>query len=211
MSQPDRPDPSQLRVSDADRHSVAEILRTAAGEGRLDLDELDQRLEAAYTAKTYADLVPITADLPAVTGSASLAVPSPGTPAVPASSHQTSVAIMSGTSRRGIWQVPPRHTAFALMGGVDIDLREAQFTAAETVVVANAIWGGIDIVVNADTQVVVDGVGVMGTFEQARDKVPAETTAASPVVRVTGFALMGAVTVVRKPMPGTPKKYFGRY
>lgn len=211
MSLPDRPDPSLLRVSDADRHSVAEILRTAAGEGRLDLDELDQRLEAAYTAKTYADLVPITADLPAVPGTASPALPRPTAPAVPATSHDASVAIMSGVSRRGLWQVPPRHTAFALMGGVDIDLREAQFTAAETIVVANAIWGGIDIVVNSDTQVVMDGVGVMGTFEQARDKVPAETTATSPVLRVKGFALMGAVTVTRKPMPGTPKKYFGRY
>jgi len=57
-------DPALLRVSDADRHKVAEILRQAAGEGRLDLDELDERLESAYAAKTYADLVPITADLP---------------------------------------------------------------------------------------------------------------------------------------------------
>ena len=60
----DRPDPSQLRISDADRNRVAELLRDAAGEGRLDLDELDERLEATYAAKTYADLVPITVDLP---------------------------------------------------------------------------------------------------------------------------------------------------
>ena len=58
-------DPTQLRISDADRHQVAEILREAAGEGRLDIDELDQRLEATYAARTYADLVPITLDLPA--------------------------------------------------------------------------------------------------------------------------------------------------
>ena len=57
----DAPDPAQLRISDADRHQVAEILREAAGEGRIDLDELDERLEATYAAKTYADLVPITA------------------------------------------------------------------------------------------------------------------------------------------------------
>src|SRR6188472_3159080 len=53
-------DPSRLRVSDEDRHKVAEMLRQAAGEGRIDLDELDQRLEAAYAAKTYGELVPIT-------------------------------------------------------------------------------------------------------------------------------------------------------
>ena len=63
-------DPRDLRISDADRHRVAEVLREAAGEGRLDLDELDERLEATYAAKTYGDLVPITVDLP-------------GTPAAP--------------------------------------------------------------------------------------------------------------------------------
>src|SRR5438874_9358737 len=54
----------QLRASNADRERVAEILRTAATEGRLDLDELDERLAAVYRAKTYADLVPLTRDLP---------------------------------------------------------------------------------------------------------------------------------------------------
>lgn len=57
-------DRSRLRISDADRHKVAELLREAAGEGRIDMDELDERLEAAYVAKTYGDLVPLTADLP---------------------------------------------------------------------------------------------------------------------------------------------------
>jgi hypothetical protein len=60
-------DPSQLRISDSDRHKVAEVLREAAGEGRIDMDELDERLEATYAARTYADLVPITVDLPVQT------------------------------------------------------------------------------------------------------------------------------------------------
>src|SRR3954471_23484677 len=57
-------DPRQLRISDSERHQVAEILREAAGEGRLDMDELDERLEGNYAARTSADLVPITLDLP---------------------------------------------------------------------------------------------------------------------------------------------------
>src|SRR5688572_32079706 len=57
-------DPARMRISDTERHQVAEILRQAAGEGRIDLTELDERLEATYAAKTYADLVPLTADLP---------------------------------------------------------------------------------------------------------------------------------------------------
>ena len=68
-------DPSLLRISDADRHQVAELLRDAAGEGRLDLEELDERLEATYAARTYADLVPITIDLPSGVEPAATPVP----------------------------------------------------------------------------------------------------------------------------------------
>jgi Domain of unknown function (DUF1707) len=53
-----------LRVADADRERVAERLRRAAGEGRLAPEELEERLEAAFAARTQADLAPLVADLP---------------------------------------------------------------------------------------------------------------------------------------------------
>jgi hypothetical protein len=56
---------SSLRASDADRDAVAERLRQAAVEGRLDPDELEQRLHAALRAKTYGDLDGLLGDLPA--------------------------------------------------------------------------------------------------------------------------------------------------
>jgi uncharacterized protein DUF1707 len=52
------------RVSDAEREAVAERLRHAAAEGRLDTDELSDRVERAYRAQTAGDLEPLTADLP---------------------------------------------------------------------------------------------------------------------------------------------------
>lgn len=196
-----------MRISDADRHKVAEVLREAAGEGRLDLEELDERLEAAYAAKVYGDLVPLLVDIPA----AGEELPAMTTPAlrpaaqpVPADlpTHGSSLAIMSGQDRKGAWGVAPTHTAVAIMGGVTLDLREAVFTARETVITATAVMGGVDITVNARTKVVVEGMGIMGGFDQSRDKVEPEYDADSPVVRVRGLALMGGVTVVRKPMPG---------
>jgi hypothetical protein len=54
-----------LRASDADRDAVAERLRQAAVEGRLDPDELEQRLHSALRAKTYGDLDRLLRDLPA--------------------------------------------------------------------------------------------------------------------------------------------------
>jgi hypothetical protein len=60
-----------LRASDTDRELVAEVLRHAASEGRLGMDELDERVSAAYRAKTRADLDQVSAshrERPLVTG-----------------------------------------------------------------------------------------------------------------------------------------------
>jgi hypothetical protein len=53
-----------LRASDADREGAADRLRTAAAEGRLSDEELEDRLRAAYSARTYGELDPLLADLP---------------------------------------------------------------------------------------------------------------------------------------------------
>jgi hypothetical protein len=53
-----------MRASDADRERVGETLRDAAAEGRLEPDELEERLEAVYAARTLGDLDALTADLP---------------------------------------------------------------------------------------------------------------------------------------------------
>ena len=57
--------PHDLLASDAERERVADALRTHAATGRLDPEELEQRLETAFAARTRADLLPLVADLPA--------------------------------------------------------------------------------------------------------------------------------------------------
>jgi hypothetical protein len=191
-------DPSGLRISDSDRHKVAEVLREAAGDGRIDLAELDERLEAAYSAKTYGELVPITADLPAHAGSH----PAPALTGGPVGrSHPSSVAVMSETKRQGSWLVGDTHSAFALMGSVTLDLREAQFAGHEVVITASAIMAEVKVVVNAETAVIVDGVAIMGEFKEQRPKTDPRLTPQSPVVRVKGLALMGTVNVQRRARP----------
>ena len=59
-----------LRASHVDRDRVVELLRVAAGDGRLTAEELDERLEAALTARTCGELAALTTDLPAVPDSA---------------------------------------------------------------------------------------------------------------------------------------------
>ena len=200
-----------MRISDNDRQKVADVLREAAGEGRIDLEELDERLGLTFAAKTYADLVPITADLhvPAHPQPARAPVPRQG--AVPAIGHASSMAIMAECKRQGVWMVPEHHSAFALMGSVVLDLRQAQLSAHETHINASSIMGEVKIIVPAHYDVVIGGMPIMGEFGHGKDKTPAEIGPDSPVVRVRGMALMGSVTVQRQPAPGTPKKFLGTY
>jgi hypothetical protein len=196
--EPTPPDPerdlTRLRVSDADRHQVAEVLREAAGDGRIDLAELDERLEATFAAKTYADLVPITLDLP-THASQSPAVPTSSASAVPAERH---AAIMGGFERKGVWVVPPELHVLAVMGGADIDLRSATFSAAEVVIIVNVVMGGAQITVNPQTNVIMEGTGIMGGYSGPSGSQPARLTPGSPTVRVRGVAIMGGVSVERR-------------
>jgi hypothetical protein len=195
-TQPD--DPGRWRVSDQERHEVAEVLRLAAGEGRIDLEELDQRLEAAYAARTYAELVPLTADLPAVRRPGVVSPFRAAGTSVHLPAYPTSVAVMAETRRGGLWQVGQHLSAFALMGSVVLDLRQAQFTSRDMTITANALMGGVEIVVDPAVVVVVDGVGIMGEFAERRTrKVRPQVVAGAPVVRVKGVAVMGSVTVRR--------------
>jgi uncharacterized protein DUF1707 len=57
-----------LRASHEDRDQIGEQLRVAGGDGRLDGEELEQRVEAALTARTYGELAALVADLPAGSG-----------------------------------------------------------------------------------------------------------------------------------------------
>ena len=200
-SSPAVPDPQHLRASDADRERVAETLREAAGDGRLTMDELDERLDAVYAAKTYAELVPITQDLPDHGGAAF--VPAPSRPAAgdvrqyggEPTSH-TAAAILGGFSRKGEWVVPKHFTAFLFMGGGEIDLRDARFEDREVNINIVAIMGGCEITVPEDANVRVTGVGIMGAFEHSE---PGGGSPDGPVITISGVAFMGGVDVKRKP------------
>jgi hypothetical protein len=200
-SSPAVPDKGNLRASDADRERIADVLRQAAGDGRLTMEELDERLDAVYTAKTYAELEPITKDLPA---SGHVPAPSParagdfarvgGEP-----STHGAFAILGGFSRKGDWVVPAQFNAVAILGGGEIDMRDARFAEPEVTIHVVAILGGIEITVPEDVSVHVTGVGIMGAFEHSS---VGEGPPGAPRVIINGVAIMGGVEVKRKP----PKK-----
>lgn len=189
----------ELRASDTDRERVAEVLRNAAGHGRISMDELDERLDAVYAARTYGELLPITRDLPvedAAPAPLPARVASPGGlvagPDEPVG-RGTAIAIMSGANRGGGWIVPRKVTVFAFWGGSVIDLREARFESRVTKIRASAIMGGVQVLVPEGVRVEVTGLGIMGGYNESGGKAP--TGADAPVVRVTGLAFWGGVLV----------------
>jgi Domain of unknown function (DUF1707) len=200
------PGNGNLRASDADRERVAEVLRQAAGDGRLTMEELDERLDSVYAAKTYAELEPITRDLPQTAGG-KVPAPAPAAAGDPqrfggeATSHGA-FAIMGGFSRKGDWVVPEEFTAFALMGGGELDLREARYAAPTVSIHVFAIMGGIEITVPEDANVRVTGVGIMGAFDHQSS---GTGTPGGPTIVVNGVAFMSGVEVKRRP-PKKPKR-----
>lgn len=200
MSDPPPVPARELRASDADRERVAAVLRRAASEGRIELDELDERLAVVYAARTYADLEPITRDLPADGETPALPVPAGRTDAperfggVPTSSG--AFALMSGFERKGRWVVPRVFRSFALMGGGAIDLRQARFASNPVTIHAWALMGGIEILVPEDAEVHITGLGVMGGFDH---RAAGEGAEGAPTIIVKGLAIMGGVAVERRP------------
>ncbi|WP_124271880.1 DUF1707 domain-containing protein [Streptomyces sp. ADI96-02] len=197
-----------MRASDAERERIAEVLRDAVAEGRLEMDEFEQRLDAAYRARTHGELEPLVRDLPA-SGSA-VAPVGPSRPAAPRGSASNwpdriggpatskgAFAFWGGFNRKGRWTVGRTFTAFAMWGGGEIDLREADFEDRETVIRCFTIMGGLHVTVPPELNVEVRGVGIMGGFGEGSNG-EADPAPDAPRVRVTGFALMGGVGVERK-------------
>ncbi|MEU7892696.1 DUF1707 domain-containing protein [Nonomuraea sp. NPDC049152] len=190
---PDR-DPREMRAADLDRERTAEILRTAAGDGRLGMEEFHERLDQVYTAKTYAELDLLTHDLPTPSHSPS---PSPSSLPSTTSGEESGVAIavMGGFKRTGIWRAPRRLTTVAFWGGGKIDLRDAVLNGGEITIRAFAVMGGVEIVVPEDADVNVTGIGIMGGFDHAASGAGAP---GAPRIRVTGFSFWGGIDVRRK-------------
>jgi hypothetical protein len=191
--------PGGMRASDSDRERAAEALREAAAEGRLDLEELNQRLDLVFAAKTYAELEPVTADLPAVGAHGVAPQARPASPGVSryggeASDH-VALAILGAFSRKGSWVVPPVMSAVAIMGGGELDLRDARFAERVVTIHVTAIMGGIEITVPDDARVEVNGIGIMGGFDH---HAAGEGAADGPTIIINGLAFWGGVDIKRK-------------
>ncbi len=177
------------RAADTDRIEIAQLLAYAAEQGRLQLNDYEDRLTKAYAATTYQELEELRADLPGAPIN-----PRRGRKPNPAPSTLL-LALLSGFERRGRWNVPKKLTTFALWGSGVVDLRYADFTSTEVEIHAYSIMGVTNILLPPEVNVEVRGRGVMGGFDH---DVLGHGTPGAPKVKIRGFSLWGGVGIRRK-------------
>jgi hypothetical protein len=191
-----------VRASNVERDEVAGKLQDAFAEGRLDDDEFDQRMRAALTAKTHAELDVLLTDLPAAPGSAAQdsAAPNSGVqrPA-PASSVQPgrlAVAYKGVVRRAGRWRVPDRYTTVVYKGSGLLDLRVAELQSPVTTIVAVAYKSRITLLVPPGVRVEMTGFGISQDADLTGD-LPLAPDA--PVLHIRGVAYKGTVEAMTRP------------
>ncbi|MGH3096337.1 MAG: DUF1707 SHOCT-like domain-containing protein [Streptosporangiales bacterium] len=181
------PDRLSMRASDGDRERTAETLRDAAGDGRISMDELDERLTTTFAARTYADLAQLTADLPVGTPAAS------AVPAVPADDKPLLLVGKGGSvQRKGRWQVPRRIVIDRKFGSVSLNLREGQLAAQVTEVDVRMKFGSLVLILPDGATAAVDCSTEYGTV---RSTVPGVPSAGHPHVVITGEKEYGSLRV----------------
>jgi hypothetical protein len=192
----DRSVPAKPPTTDARDRATAELCEHFAA-GHIELDALESRLAAVDEAKSEAELAELIRDLPALSSAAPVAAqPSAGAPALagPPAKRGWALAVMGGASRKGEWSPPRRLNAVAVMGGIELDFRDALLAAGETHVTIVALMGGVEVIVPPGLPVTVRGLGLLGAVdqeEQAADEVGPNT----PHLKVTALACMGGVEV----------------
>ena len=184
------------RASDAEREAVVTRLRDAAGEGRLTVEELAERIDAAYAAQMRAELEPLTADLPAPAERVAFtpaAAPAAGPPAPARAGSPLVFGILGGGDRKGRWRVPPRMTVVNVMGGADLDLRDAVLETPDVEITVWSLMGGSTITVPEGVHVELEGFAIMGGNDLRLEG--GDAPPGAPVVRVRAWSLMGGTDV----------------
>jgi Domain of unknown function (DUF1707)/Cell wall-active antibiotics response 4TMS YvqF len=170
----------EQRVSDADRDGAVAELREHSVAGRLTLEELSDRIDRAYGARTKGDLAPIAADLPAA-------------PAARRSATRWLVALIGDVKRTGRWRLAEKTVAVLGIGDLTLDLRGAEIEAPESTITVVALIGDVSVLVPEGVDVDVGGILLIG--DRGHDAPGTGPHPGAPVVRLRVFALIGDVRV----------------
>lgn len=211
---------NEAPVTPARRELVIQALCEAYAQDQLATEELERRLDDANRVRTESELRALLADLDVakLAGPGTAVAPNqsgvqttgiaavPGQPLLPGRAdaarvpeRQVSIGIWSGRVKRGSWIPAKRITAAAVMGGVELDFREAVFGPEPVQITAAAVMGGVQIIVPPNVTVETSGFALMGGLND-RSETHGPPRPGDPVLRINGFAVMGGIDIdVRLP------------
>jgi hypothetical protein len=203
--------PSGDEAHAPERQRTIDALCEAFANDELEVEEFERRVETAHRAASSEELRRLLNGLPSASVPAPVPKkgqsphPAPSTGATPTPymgevrEWSFSLGVMGGTSRSGYWVPARKNVAIGVMGGCEVDLRDASLPPGVTEIIAVAFWGGVEIIVPPWLHVETSGIGLMGGFDHHQD-VPSTGTLGGPLLRISGLALMGGVEVaVRYP------------
>ncbi|MGH3096339.1 MAG: DUF1707 SHOCT-like domain-containing protein [Streptosporangiales bacterium] len=189
--------PHDLRASDADRENVVTVLNRALVDGRLSAEEHDERVRAAYAARTLGQLPGLVGDLPSGAENAGL----PQLDAGPVS------GVFGRETRMGRWVLPATLPINAVVGVVTLDLSAAVFAADDAVVNALCMGGLLHVIAPAAIRVDVEHGRFVRLHRQNARHARTQPTA-TVLVRAYG---VGQVSIRTLKEPRPPRRgLFGR-
>ena len=106
------------------------------------------------------------------------------------------LAVMGGTNLRGRFRVEDELRVVSVMGGANIDLRQAELTRPELTITVLSLMGGVNVFVPPGVEV--DGHSVFAIMGGRHIRVPDDYVAGAPRIRVRGLAVMGGLSVSAK-------------
>ena len=192
----------------AERERVVQTLSAHFAQDQLTLTEFEHRLERAYALSSTDQLRALVADLPSGHVMPAMRQPSTGGPALVPSSEVPPrgaiFAVLGGQERGGSWIVPRQLKVIAVMGGAELDLRNARFGPGVSEIEIFVMMGGVTIIVPPGVRVESVGGAFLGGFEMNAGDVTALSTA-NPVLRLGGLAIMGGVETETR-LPGESRR-----
>ncbi|GAA1074364.1 DUF1707 domain-containing protein [Pseudonocardia alni] len=178
----------EIRISDADRERAATRLNRAMAEGRISVEELQERLSVVYGARFGSELLPVLSDLPG--DPLDLSADVLATPVGPPTVLRGGVG---GVKRRGDWAVPARLRVQTSLGAVLLDFCDAQLPMPVVEVELELGAGSARLLVPENATADVDGL--VSQYGSVRSKMPSRAVHGRPHFRVYGRTAAGSVTV----------------
>lgn len=184
------------RPSKVVREQVIEKLTLNYAHNNLDDEDFEDRLSRATHSESTDELLMLVRDLPDINDTPAASSKTRGGEVALNDGNVRDegalVAVLGGSSRKGVWQ-PPRHLrVFSMMGGVELDFTEAEMPPGTTEVTVFTVMGGVDITVPPGLNVDVSGIPLMGGFD---DRSAGMVDPNAPTLKVRGVAIMAGVDV----------------